>query len=71
VLTQAPNGSIGTPLDNAIGYGCFRVAHLLAARGVPIDKLWHAAALGRLERLEELLGLGSDSEQISQALWYA
>jgi uncharacterized protein len=68
---EAPNGSIGTPLDNAIGYGCFAVAHLLAARGVPIDKLWHAAALGNLDRLEELLALDADSEQVSQAFWHA
>jgi hypothetical protein len=66
-----PNGSIGTPLDNAIGYGCFAVAHLLAARGVPIDKLWHAAALGKFDRLEELLALDPDGEQVSQAFWHA
>jgi hypothetical protein len=68
---HAANGSIGTPLDNAIGYGCFAVAHLLAARGVAIDKLWHAAALGRLDRLEELLALNPEEEQISQAFWHA
>jgi hypothetical protein len=68
---EAPNGSIGTPLDNAIGYGCVAVAHLLAARGVLIDKLWHAAALGRLERLEELRAQSQDAEQISQAFWHA
>jgi hypothetical protein len=30
---EVPNGSIGTPLDNAVGYGCWHVARLLAARG--------------------------------------
>ena len=54
---EAPDGSIGTPLDNAIGYGCWHVAQLLAARGVRVDKLWHAAALGKLDRIEELIAL--------------
>ena len=53
---EVPGGSIGTPLDNAVGYGCWHVARLLVARGARIDKLWHAAALGRLDRLEQLLG---------------
>ena len=30
---ELPGGSIGTPLDNAIGYGCWHVAELLARRG--------------------------------------
>ena len=46
---ELPGGSIGTPLDNAIGYGCWQVAELLARRGARIEKLWHAAALGRLD----------------------
>src|SRR6516162_5237022 len=52
---DTPGGSIGSPLDNAIGYGCWHVARLLVARGAPVDALWHAAALGMLDRLEELL----------------
>lgn len=68
---DAPDGSIGTPLDNAIGYGCWHVAELLAARGARIDKLWHAAALGRLDRLETLLASGPEQDQISQAFWHA
>jgi uncharacterized protein len=31
---ETPGGSIGTPLDNAIGYACWHVARLLAMRGV-------------------------------------
>ena len=50
-----PGGSIGTQLDNAIGYGCWHVARLLVERGAPVDSLWHAAALGMLDRLEHLL----------------
>src|SRR5215470_3398266 len=52
---EVPGGSIGTPLDNAIGYGCWHVARLLVQRGARVDKLWHAAALGDLARLAELL----------------
>lgn len=36
---EAPNGSIGTPLDNAIGYGCMNVARLLVSRGARVEKL--------------------------------
>ena len=52
---ETPGGSIGTPLDNAIGYSCWHVARLLVARGAKVDKLWHAAALGMVERMEQLL----------------
>ncbi|HEY1319198.1 MAG TPA: hypothetical protein VGF32_03080, partial [Streptosporangiaceae bacterium] len=41
---EAAGGSIGTPLDNAVGYGCWHVARLLAAHGARVDKLWQAAA---------------------------
>ena len=67
---DTPNGSIGTPLDNAIGYACWHVARLLVARGATVDKLWHAAALGLLDRTEELIAAG-DRDQISQAFWHA
>src|SRR5690242_21104627 len=52
---ETPGGSIGTPLDNAVGYGCWHVARLLVERGVRVDALWQAAALGHLDRLEQLL----------------
>jgi ankyrin repeat protein len=70
---EAPDGSIGTPLDNAIGYGCWHVARLLASRGAKVDKLWHASALGMLDRLDELLGgqSGTEGEALSQAFWHA
>ena len=69
---ETPGGSIGTPLDNAIGYGCWHVARMLVARGAEVGKLWHAAALGMLERLDELLlQPGTGQEQISQAFWHA
>jgi ankyrin repeat protein len=69
---EKPGGSIGTPLDNAIGYACWHVARLLAASGARVDKLWHAAALGLLTRLQELLAEDPAAEdQISQAFWHA
>lgn len=68
-----PGGSIGTPLDNAVGYGCWHVARLLVARGAPIDKLWHAAALGVLSRLEELLAAtpSPSADEVNGAFWQA
>ena len=36
---EAPGGSIGTPVDNAVGYGCWHVARLLTGRGAPVDTL--------------------------------
>jgi hypothetical protein len=68
---EVPDGSIGTPLDNAVGYGCWQVARLLVARGARVDKAWHAAALGMLARLETLLGSDPSAGQVSQAFWHA
>src|SRR5215469_2055952 len=68
---EAPDGSIGTPLDNAVGYGCWHVARLLVAHGARVDKAWHAAALGMLGRLEALLGSDPPAEDVSQAFWHA
>ncbi|MBV8949903.1 MAG: ankyrin repeat domain-containing protein, partial [Actinobacteria bacterium] len=68
---EAPDGSIGTPLDNAIGYCCWNVARLLVARGAKVDKLWHAAALGMLDRLQQLLDGQPTADEISQAFWHA
>jgi hypothetical protein len=69
---ETPDGSIGTPLDNAIGYSCWHVAALLAARGARVEKLWHAAALGLLDRQQHLLDTGDFGQaEISQAFWHA
>jgi ankyrin repeat protein len=69
---QAPAGSIagGSPLDNAVGYGCWRVARLLVQRGARVDHLWHAAALGMLTRTAELLA-GAEPYEINSAFWQA
>ena len=68
---ETPGGSIGTPLDNAVGYACWHVARLLVMRGARVEKLWHAGALGLLDRLDDLLVAEIDPEQISQGFWYA
>jgi len=69
---EVSNGSIGTPLDNAIGYACWHVARLLVARGARVDKLWHAGALGMLDRLDELLETTDPTpEELSQGFWHA
>ncbi|SDW24132.1 ankyrin repeat domain-containing protein [Alicyclobacillus hesperidum] len=68
-------GSIagGTPLDNAVGYGCWHVARLLVARGARVDSLWHAAALGMMSRVEELMASNPSptSDEINEAFWQA
>lgn len=69
---EVPDGSIGTPLDNAVGYACWNVARLLVARGARVDKLWHAGALGLLDRLDELLETTNPTrDDVSQAFWHA
>src|SRR5262249_2469831 len=54
---EAAGASIagGTPLDDAVGYGCWNVARLLVERGARVESLWHAAALGMTARVAELL----------------
>jgi hypothetical protein len=69
---EPPGGSIGAPLDNAIGYGCWHVARLLVERGARVDKLWHAAALGMVARLEELLAATPPTaDELNGAFWQA
>ncbi|HEV2420365.1 MAG TPA: ankyrin repeat domain-containing protein [Candidatus Acidoferrales bacterium] len=70
---EAPGGSIGTPLANAVGYTCWHVARLLVARGAKVDALWQAAGLGIISRLEQLLGeSGANApDAVSQAFWHA
>jgi ankyrin repeat protein len=70
---EAPDGSIGTPLGNAVGYACWNVARLLVAEGARVDTLWHAAGLGMTSRVEELLSgpPAPKPEQLSQAFWHA
>lgn len=67
-----PGGSIGTPLANAVGYGCWHVARLLVARGAPVEHLWQAAALGLTDRVVELLDATSPTaDEVDHAFWQA
>lgn len=71
---EATGASIagGTPLDDAVGYGCWQVARLLVERGARVDRLWHAAALGMRRRVEELLAASAPSkQQLTDAFWQA
>src|SRR2546423_7789693 len=68
---EAPGGSIaGTPLANAVGYGCWHVAQLLIARGARVDRLWEAAALGLLARVKELAA-DAPQEELDHGFWQA
>ena len=72
---EAKGGSIagGTALDNAIGYGCWRVARLLVHHGARVEKLWHAAALGMTSMLDKFLqdGTAPSTEEVNHAFWQA
>src|SRR5215467_4560962 len=72
---EAPGASIacGTPLDDAVGYGCWNVARLLVERGARVESLWHAAALGMTARVEELLDADPPPSraEIDHAFWQA
>src|SRR5207244_5434185 len=71
---EAPGASIagGTPLDDAVGYGCWQVARLLVERGARVDRLWHAAALGMISRVQELLADEPPThQQLTDAFWQA
>jgi uncharacterized protein len=71
---EVPGASIGggTPLDNAIGYGCWQVARLLVERGARVEGLGDAAALGMFSRVDELRAASPPSlQELTDALWAA
>ena len=71
---EATGASIagGSPLDDAVGYGCWQVARLLVERGARVARLWHAAALGMRSRAEELLAASPPTrQQLTDAFWMA
>jgi hypothetical protein len=71
---EAPGASIagGSPLDDAVGYGCWQVARLLVEHGARVDRLWQAAALGMMTRAEELIAAAPPSRQeLTDAFWQA
>jgi ankyrin repeat protein len=49
------------------------VARRLVEAGAAVNKLWHAAALGHLTRLEELLGADPTptGDDVNEAFWQA
>jgi ankyrin repeat protein len=71
---EAQGASIGggSPLDDAVGYGQWRVARRLVERGGR-TKLWHAAALGLMDRVEEAFaGTPPPSpREVTEAFWQA
>lgn len=70
---EVAGGSIGTPLENAVGYGCWHVARLLAARGARVNALWVAGGLGDLERIRALLAASPapSTEDLAGGFWQA
>jgi ankyrin repeat protein len=70
---ETPCGSIGTPLANAVGYGCWNVARLLVDRGARVEHLWQAAGLGLTARVEHLLAAdpAPDAQTVTDAFWQA
>jgi ankyrin repeat protein len=72
---EATGASIagGTPLDDAVGYGCWHVARLLVERGARVERLWHASALGMMSRVQELLAghPPPTPDDINNAFWQA
>lgn len=70
---NAPDGSIGTPLANAVGYGCWQVARRLVDRGAKVETLWQAAALGLMPAVEAFFAAapGPTPEEVHHAFWQA
>jgi ankyrin repeat protein len=63
----------GTPLDDAVGYGQWRVARRLVERGARVEKLWHAAALGIMPLVEEHFARPEKPapDDVNAAFWQA
>ena len=61
-----------TPLDNAVGYRQWNVAHRLVESGAR-TKLWHAAALGLMARVKEYFAGDSlpSRDEVSAAFYQA
>jgi ankyrin repeat protein len=71
---EVQGGAIGggTPLDDAVAFGQWRAARRLVERGAR-TRLWHAAALGLLDRLEEAFA-GTPPPtpgEVTEAFWQA
>jgi hypothetical protein len=72
---EARGGSIagGTALENAVGYGCWRVARLLLNHGAKFEKLWHVAAIGTTSMLEKFIQEHSkpSKDDVDHAFYHA
>jgi ankyrin repeat protein len=72
---EAPGASIaeGPPLDDAVGYGQWRVARRLVERGAKVERLWHAAALGIMPVLEQHFAgpVTPTLDAVNAAFWQA
>lgn len=73
--TERPGGSFrgGRPLEDAVGYGNWRVARLLVARGARVNTLWLAAALGMTSAVREQVESPTPPgpNVLSDAFWHA
>jgi uncharacterized protein len=71
---ERPGSSIngGSPLSGAVGYGQWAAAPRLVERGAR-TLLWHEAALGLMERIEQRFGAEPHpgAEELSGAFWSA
>jgi uncharacterized protein len=71
---EAPGAVIGggTPLADAVAFGCWRAARRLVERGAATT-LWQAAALGLMERVKECFASDSSpsAAAITNAFWSA
>lgn len=62
----------GTPLNDAVAFGQWRAARRLIERGAQ-TLLWHAAAVGFLERVDEHFAGDTpvEPDEIHRAFWFA
>ncbi|MEZ5412229.1 MAG: hypothetical protein R2761_29625 [Acidimicrobiales bacterium] len=62
----------GPPLDDAVIFEQWKAARRLVERGASLA-LWHAAALGEIDRLEQLLAAepGPGPDEVTNAAWHA
>ncbi len=71
---EAQGASIGggSPLDDAVGYGQWRAARRLVERGAR-TRLWHAAALGLMDRVEAAFASSPPPtrQEVTEAFWQA
>ena len=71
---EAPGAVIGggTPLDDAVAFGQWKAARRLVERWARTT-LWHAAALGLSERVEEQFtgGTSPTPDEVTHAFWGA